>query len=61
MHSCSVYHDLSWVPQKPKSPVKSVPAAEILASSERIDEEIFYAATYSEIMSMYIRMRLFVE
>ena len=61
MKQNSIYHPLSWISHKSKRPVKSVPAAEILAASEGIDKGKSIAAAYSEIMDMNIKVRLFVD
>ena len=57
----SIYHPISWLSHKSKRPVKSVPAAEILASAEAIDEAKSIAHAYSEILDMYIRVHLCVD
>ena len=46
---------------KSKRPVKSVPAAEILAATEGIDERKTIAKAYSELMDMDIKMQLCVD
>lgn len=51
----AIYHVLSWISHKAKSPVKSVPAAEILSATEGIDEGKTFAQAYSEIMGMDIK------
>lgn len=61
MKQDAIYHPISWISHKSKRPVKSVPAAEILAASEGIDEGKSVAAAYSEIMDMDIRVRLCVD
>lgn len=61
MKSNSIYHPISWISHKAKRPVKSVPAAEILAAGEGIDEGKVIAAAYSELLDMDIRVRLCVD
>lgn len=47
-----IYHLKSWISQNEKLPVKSVPAAEILAATEGIDEGKMMDLEYSEILKM---------
>lgn len=47
----TIYGPLSWISHKSKRPVKRVPAAEILASSEGIDEGKVISYAYSELMN----------
>lgn len=61
MKTNAIYHVISWISHKSKRPVKSVPAAEIMAATEGIDEGKMVANAYSEIMDMVIRMRLCVN
>lgn len=61
MKSNSIYHPISWISHKAKRPVKSVPAAEILAAGEGIDEGKAIASAYSELLDMDIRVRLCVD
>ena len=57
----AIYHAVSWISHKSKRPVKSVPAAEILASSEAIDEAKGIAHAYSEILNIDVRVHLCVD
>ncbi len=61
MEKQSICHALSWISHKSKRPVKSVPAAEILAATEGIDEGKMIAQAYSELMAMEIKMQLCVD
>lgn len=61
MEENSIYHPISWISHKPKRPVKSVPAAEILAASEGIDEGKTIAKAYSGILGMDIKLPLAVD
>lgn len=57
----SIYHATSWLSHKAKRPVKSIPAAEIFAASEGIDEGKTIAKAYSEMLNMYIKLRFAVD
>lgn len=57
----AIYHVLSWISYNSKLPVKSVPAAEILAATEGIDERKMLSQAYSELMGLNIKMRLCVD
>lgn len=56
-----IFHCLSWVSRKSKRPVNSVPEAEILASSEAIDEAKGIAHVLSEIMILGVKVHLFFD
>lgn len=57
----NVYHILSWLSHKRKRPVISVPAAEILAVAEGIDEGKMLAQAYSELFDIDINLQLCVD
>ena len=57
----SVLHNISWISHKSKRPVKSVPAAEILAAAEGIDEGKMISGAYSEIFNMEVDLKIFVD
>ena len=57
----AVFHPISWISHKSKRPVKSVPAAEVIAAAEAIDDAKTVAATYSEVLSMDVRVKLCVD
>lgn len=61
MKNNSIYHAISWMSHKSKRPVKNVPAAEIFAAPEGVDEEKTITKTYSEILDMDIKLRLTVD
>ena len=61
MKNDAIFHTLSWLSHKSKRPVKSVPAAEILASAEAIDEAKMISHAFSEIMNMNIGVHLCVD
>lgn len=61
MKNNAIYHPISWLSHKSKRPVKSVPAAEILAAGEGIDEGKTIARTYSDLLDMDVGMRLCVD
>ena len=61
LKSDTIFHAISWLSHKSKRPVKSVPAAEILASAEAIDEAKSIAHAYSQILDMKISVRLCVD
>lgn len=51
----------SWISHKSKIPAKSVPAAEILAAGESIDEGNTISSAYSEIVGHKIELSLCVD
>lgn len=55
------YHILSWISHKTKRPVKSVPAAEILAASESIDEGKLLKKAYSELINVEVKLIVCVD
>lgn len=57
----TIFHCLSWISKKFKRPVKTVPAAEILASSEAIDEVKGIPHAVSKILLIDVRIHLCVE
>ena len=57
----SIFHTISWLSHKSKRPVKSVPAAEILASAEAIDEGKSIAHAYSELLGVEVKVHLCVD
>lgn len=57
MEENAIFHAISWVSHKSKLPVKSVPAAEILAAFEGIDEGKTIAKAYTEVLDMEIKLR----
>lgn len=57
----SIYHAISWISHKAKRPVKSVPAAEIFAASEGIDEGKTIAKAYSELLDIQLQLRIAVD
>lgn len=57
----SIFHCTSWLSHKSKRPVKSVPAAEILAAGEAIDEVKSIAHAYSELLDRHIDIHLCVD
>jgi len=57
----SIFHPISWISHKSKRPVKSVPAADILASAEEIDEAKAISHTYSELIRIDIDAQLCVD
>lgn len=61
MSEGSVFHPITWLSHKSRRPIKSVPAAEILAASEAIDEAKAIAGVYSELFNMNIKVRLCVD
>lgn len=61
MKNGSIYHIISWISHKTKSPVKSVPAAEIMAATEGIDEGKMIAMAYSELLGFDVNMKLCVD
>ena len=61
MKNNSIYHAISWMSHKAKRPVKSVPAAEIFAAAEGIDEGKTIAKAYSELLDMEIKLRIAVD
>ena len=56
----SIFHAVSWISHKSKRPVKSVPTAEILASSETIYESKSIAHAFFEILHTDFGVYLFV-
>ena len=61
MENNAIYHTISWISHKSRRPVKSVPAAKILAAAEGIDDGKMFSKAYSENMDMDLRMRLCVD
>lgn len=57
----AIYHPLSWLSHKSKSPVRSVPAAEILAAGEAIDEAKNISRAYSKILAVHVGVHLCVD
>lgn len=57
----AVFYTLLWLSHKSRRPVKSVPAAEILAAAEGIDEEKMLAATYSEFLGVQVKLRVYID
>lgn len=55
------YHILSWISHKTKRPVKSVPAAEILAASGAIDEGKLLKKAYSELINVEVKLIVCVD
>ena len=61
MSEDSIFHIVSWLSHKSRRPVKSVPAAEILASSEGIDEGKMISGVYTEIFNFKAPLQLFLD
>ena len=61
LESGSIFHSLSWISHKSKRPVKSVPAAEILAAGEAIDEAKSIAHAYRQLLGVKIGVQLCVD
>lgn len=61
MKNRATFHPISWIPHKTEMSMESVPAAEISAAGESIDEEKIFDAAYSEPFTLDIRMRLCVD
>lgn len=61
MKSNSIYHAISWLSHKSKHLLKSVPAAEMFAASEGIDEGKTISKAYLELQGMDIKLRLAVN
>lgn len=57
----SIYHPTSWISHKSKRLVKSVPAAEIVAATEAIDEAKYVAHVYSKMLNMDACVHLCVD
>ena len=57
----AIYHTISWISHKAKRPVKNVPAADILAAAEYIDEGNTISKAYSELLDMDMKVRLAVD
>lgn len=57
----SIYHPVSWLSHKSKRPTKSVPAAEILATTEAIDEVKMICNAYREILRIKIETQICVD
>lgn len=57
----SIFHPISWNSHKSKRPVKSVPAAEILATSEAIDESKMIAHAYMELLNLNVPVHVCVD
>lgn len=57
----AIFHPIFWMSHKAKRPVKSVPAAEILAASEAIDEGKIITIAFKEILSIEIEFDICVD
>lgn len=57
----SIFHTITWMSHKAKRPTKSVPAAEILAASEAIDESKVIAFTLRELLNVKVKVQVCVE
>lgn len=57
----SIFHTISWIYQKLKRSVKSVPAAEILAALEAIDEAKSISSDYKQLIGTDIGVWLCVD
>lgn len=54
----SIYHPITWIPHKSKEAVKSVPAPEILASSEAMDEMKAFNHAFKQLLNVDILSQL---
>lgn len=61
MSDRSTFHTLSWLSHKSRRPVKRVPAAEILASSEGIDEGKIISGVYTESFNSKTALELLLD
>lgn len=52
----TLFHTVCWISHKTQRPVKSVPAAEILAASEATDEEKRLKKAYSELLNAEVKL-----
>ena len=56
-----IIHPISWISHKSKRPVRSTPAAEILAAGEGVDEGKVISCALTEIISIQINTNLIVD
>ncbi len=57
----STFHLLSWMSHKTRRPVKSIPAAKILAASEGIDEGKLIKGVYKELFNTDVQLQICVD
>lgn len=57
----AIYHTISWISHKSRRPTKSVPAANILAAAEVIDELKIIAETYRELLKIDIKTQICLD
>lgn len=57
----TIYHAISWLSHKAKRPTKSVPATEILATGEGIDEVKTIVETYRTLLKMEVKTQICVD
>ena len=57
----SVFHLITWVSHKAKRPVKSVPAAEILAAGESIDEGKVIKLALVEMLGVKVNLHICID
>lgn len=57
----ALFHVVSWMYDKTKRPIRSVPAAETLAAAKSVDEGKTIKGTYNEILSLDIELQIFVD
>lgn len=61
MKKDSLYHMISWVSHKAKTPVKSIQAAGIFAAAKGIDDFKIACSVYNEILDVNVKLRLCVD
>lgn len=61
MEAESVFHPIMWMSHKSRRPIKSLPAAEVLATVESIDEAKIIAGADSKLFQTKIRTILCVK
>lgn len=61
MEKGSIYHVLSWISHKAKPPVCSIPAAELFAAAEGIDDGKVVCNTYNELLCVKVKLCICVD
>lgn len=61
MNTNAIFRVVSWVSHTPKRPMKSIPAAKILAAAEVIDERKAASKAYPTFLGVYVGLRLCVD
>lgn len=61
MEKVSIHHVSSWICNKTKRPVRSIPAAEVFAAAEGLDDGKVVCNAYNELLNVNVKLRLCVD